>query len=369
MSKSRFVQRGFMAAFIGVTAVGAASVAAAVPVQATMPAGTGVTPSAVVTRTVDCTTPVAISRVYVWIEPTDTVDVTFSNCTHGWKVVDSSGATVRSGASTSGIETLQPLQYIRFFDNAGSSGSRLRVYANSVYPETVPSGERQLVEDITIPVDALEMNIGPVTPSLENHHNLGGLATCKLGLEYRGVGFYFNQHVYGVLSITVTKPGTYTFRGVSTNPTSSYLDSAAAYNPIRDPFLALYEGFDSSQPDVNIVGCNDDLNDLFGYADTLMGERLPDGSIMDGHQPYFVVELQPGDYELVLTTYLELSAEFWADQGYGPATTTFEMWGPIDSLCLREDACGGGGETPSFDIDWDHYLSRAAEEGALPGTR
>lgn len=372
MSSLWFVRRTretVVVAVAAVAALGGVSSTGLTPVKAAMPTGTGVAPTAVVSRTVDCTTPVTISRVYVWVELSDTVEVTFSNCTYGWQVRDSSGSVLRSGTDTSGIQTLQPLQYIRFANSSG--GNLLRVYANPVYPETVPSGTRQLVADITIPVDALQMNIGPETPTGDLFHNLGGLATCKLALDTYGGAVYYNHHVYAVLPITVTKAGTYTFRGVSTTPVSSYLDSSAPYNPIRDPFLALYRGFDPSQPDAGIVGCNDDLNDLYGYADTLMGERLPDGSIMDGHQPYFVAQLQPGDYELVLTTFSPISSLDWVGQNFGPVSTKFEMWGPSDSLCERGDsACVGDDGTPSFDFNFDRnrLLGRNADGSALPKT-
>ncbi|NDA81409.1 MAG: hypothetical protein EBX92_09930, partial [Actinobacteria bacterium] len=36
-------------------------------------------------------------------------------------------------------------------------------------------------------------------------------------------------------------------------------------NPIGDSFLALYSSFDPTNPDEGVIGCNDDLNNLFDY--------------------------------------------------------------------------------------------------------
>ncbi|MFM8410972.1 MAG: hypothetical protein ACKOCT_11910, partial [Alphaproteobacteria bacterium] len=210
------------------------------------------------------------------------------------------------------------------------SNTVLRVYFRTLYPEHVPNCTRLISDFVTLPASASEMNVGPENTGgqEENRHWLAGIPECTLEISPTS-----SAHVYSTYEVTVTVPGTYTFRGLSTNPPSNYVDYAYAKNPIRDPMFALYkvESFDPTKPDDNVIGCNDDLNDLFGYGDAgNMGEMLSGGSFMEGHLPYFVADLQPGTYQLVLMLWDELSSAGWSE--YGPATVAFEMWGPTADL-------------------------------------
>ncbi len=220
----------------------------------------------------------------------------------------------------------------------GSSGACTNTFYAYVFdaaPETVPSGTLLMTEDITIPPDADEIT---VTEDADGEHLLGGLDDCDLSTEVHGI------HVFGTLDVTVTTAGTYTFRGMRSTPAADYVP-INAFDPIGDPMLAVYSAFDPTDPDAGVVGCNDDLNDVGDENDA---EYLSDGTIIDGHQPWFSAELAPGAYTLVLMTWEDLSAENLA-AGYapyselsfavGPKTTTFELWGPEGGLTT-------GSETP-----------------------
>ncbi|MFM7141647.1 MAG: hypothetical protein ACKO2K_06995, partial [Alphaproteobacteria bacterium] len=301
--------------------------AAAIAAAALVLLGTAAPARATVTRTVDCSN-VTTEREYVWLDVNETLKVDFSNCPT-WKVEDSEGDQVRSGTGPTGSEILDPGQYIRLRDGeVPIPNTILRVYFRTLYPEHVPNGTRLISDFVTLPASASEMNVGPENTGgqEENRHWLAGIPECTLEISPTS-----SAHVYSTYEVTVTVPGTYTFRGLSTDPPSNFVDYANAFNPIRDPYFALYKGFDPTKPDDNVIGCNDDLNDLFGYGDAgNMGEMLSGGSFMEGHLPYFVADLQPGTYQLVLMLWDELSSAGWAE--YGPATVAVEMWGPTADL-------------------------------------
>jgi hypothetical protein len=220
----------------------------------------------------------------------------------------------------------------------GSIGdTRVSIDTDILFPARVPPGELQFTKELTIPANPRSFYAGPEDES--NDHYLGGKRKCALESD---VG---ERHVYNTLNITIVKGGRYTFRAVATDPLGGRLDNGF-FHPIEDPFLALYSSFDSSNPDSNVIGCNDDLNDIFGYGDTGLAEVLSDGSWMFGQYPFFAADLEPGEYTLLLTTYDAISKADWlAGQGYreftpGEASVTFELWGPPASLCLGSDpAC------------------------------
>lgn len=202
-----------------------------------------------------------------------------------------------------------------------SSGDRLYLYSSIgettvtidtdiLFPARVPPGELQFTKEITIPANPRSFYAGPEEEDDNNDHYLGGKSKCALESD---IG---ERHVYSTLNITIVKGGRYTFRAVATDPLGGRLDNSL-YHPIQDPFLALYSSFDSSNPDSNVIGCNDDLNDIFGYGDTGLAEVLSDGSWMFGHYPFFATDLEPGEYTLLLTTYDAISKADWlAGQGY-----------------------------------------------------
>jgi len=273
-----------------------------------------------VTRNVDCSN-VTISRDYVWTEVENSLVVNFSNC-QAWQVEDGKGGVLRSGVTSSGSELVPPGGFIRFRN--ASCSTVLRVYFRPIYPETVPSGSLLLADTLVLPASAPEMDVGPDNSGGAREHWLAGIPTCDLSVANH------SKHVYSTHQITVPVAGTYTFRGLASVPPSNYLDYALPFHPIRDPFFALYQGFDPALPDSGVLACDDDLKALFGYNEDEVGERLGNGEIMEGHQPYMVANLQPGTYQLLLTLWTSYTSLEW-QESWGPASVSFEMWGPSEA--------------------------------------
>jgi hypothetical protein len=226
--------------------------------------------------------------------------------------------------------------YIEFYDNAGTCGDYFDIEVLDAGTETVPSGSLLFTQDITISASPSEI---VVTETSGGEHYLGGLPTCGLSTDIDG------RHVYGTQTVTVTTAGTFTFRGMVSSP-GGYYTGVNPYDPIGDPFLAVYESFDPSQPDNGLIGCNDDLNDIGAFNDA---EYLADGTVIEGHQPYFSATLTPGTYTLVLLTWEDLGTTDFA-AGYGPwenanfaigaKVTRFQLWGPAGALALGSAAAG-----------------------------
>jgi LPXTG-motif cell wall-anchored protein len=203
-------------------------------------------------------------------------------------------------------------------------------------PETVPDGSLLYTADITIPLGASEITVANNSDG-GGEHLLNELDEC--GIESSATGV----HVYATLDITVNTAGTYTFRGIASTPAGRTGTPFGAFDPIQDPFLALYTSFDPAHPDLGTVGCNDDADSLGPEYDL---QYTADGTFIDGHQPYVVApDLSAGRYTLVLMTYEELSAAEMAsgysassDQTFaiGPKTDTFQLWGPVDGLTVGE---------------------------------
>lgn len=229
-------------------------------------------------------------------------------------------------------------EVVFYDDGADTCSQEFYAWVFEAGSETVPSGSHLFTQTITIPLGAGEIT---VTETADDEHTLGGRAECDLSTEVHGI------HVYGTLDITVTTAGTYTFRGMFSTPAGGYVP-INAFDPIEDPFLAVYSVFDPASPDAGVVGCNDDANDVNDENDA---EYLADGTIIDGHQPWFSAALAPGTYTLVLMTWEDLSAENLAD-GYapysdedfvsGPKSTTFELWGPEGGLALGHQLAATG---------------------------
>lgn len=271
--------------------------------------------------TVDCT---SIGYGFDWFDYDDTVAVTMTNCDGGYffYVFDEDYNVIDFG-SAGGTVNVSPGHSLML----GVEGPTYEFFFKPVYPESVPAGTRQITGSMTLPADAQFMSVGGEnTP--DGDHALGGVDDCGVLRD--------SDRPYVTKTIRILKAGTYTFRGVATDPVSSYLAVDGSDNPIGDPFFALYSDFDPDLPDDNIVGCNDDLNNLFGYDNSEMAERLSDSSLMEGHLPYFSTSLKAGVYTLVLTLWEGVDPEEWA-LDYGPASVDFEMWGPADSICEVED--------------------------------
>lgn len=248
----------------------------------------------------------------------DTVTLTLTNCST-WEELDQDWNVIDSG-STGATEQYATGDFFTLKSATGTFGFTFNV--GSVNPETVPSGELLLTDSITLPANPLELSVGAAND--DGEHLLGGDEACGLAADPA-------EHIYATLDITIRTDGTYTFRGIESDPSGGYLPLGEEH-PLEDSFLAVYSDFDPNNPDSGVVGCNDDLNDQFSYDNEDFVEQLEDGTWMEGHQPYFVADLAAGQYTLVLMTWETMSAADWAADWETPASTTFEMWGPTDGL-------------------------------------
>lgn len=297
-------------------------------------AGSGASATPITTSlAIDCDN-LPAEEIY-WTPIGETITVELTNCFE-YIVFDTFGDVVDTGSGDPATLIVNPTTYIDFYDSSGNFV--WDAVFNPIYPQTTPSGQLLLTETLDLPLNALEMNVGsPNRPDLnDDEHFLGGIEDCDLEADDTGI------HVYQTFEIEVLKSGEYTFRGVDTDPLSDYLSSLNPESALSDPFLALYTSFDPANPDDNIVGCNDDLNDFYeDYGDD-MAEQLPGGRLMEGHQPYFSADLEPGLHTVVLTLYDEVENSDWWQEN-GPGSVTFEMWGPEGGLCDASDpACQPG---------------------------
>ena len=278
-----------------------------------------------------------------WIDSSSTAAVSLSNCT-SYEVYSPDFDVIDSGSAVGATLDLNGVYLSLYVEDAEVWFGTF----NPAYPETVPAGQLLTTQVFDLPLGAPVMDVGGDNSGGDGDHWLGGIPTCALLAGDPGEP---SSHVYSTIEVEVLIGGTYTFRGIGSTPPGSYVSSLTESNELEDPFLALYSSFDPASPDDGIIGCNDDLNDLFGYDDAEMGEQLPGGVLMEGHQPYFTAALEPGRYTLVLTTYFTVTSGEWAQQG--PGDVTFEMWGPECGLDISDDpACKvvppgpGPGPTP-----------------------
>ncbi len=285
--------------------------------------------AATTSYTLDCETLVATGSDFP-VVPGDTVTLEVTGFDSYYDYNGSSTAPVDETGDTlvlaSGSE-------IELYSDSGPCTGSFYAYVFDAAPETVPSGSLLFTKDITIPLGAPQITL---TEDVDGEHFLGGEEDCGLSTEVHGI------HVYGTLDVTVTTAGTYTFRGMLSSPAGDYVP-INAFDPIADPMLAVYSAFDPADPDAGVIGCNDDLNDIGDENDA---EYLADGTIIEGHQPWFSAVLAPGNYTLVLMTWEDLSDENLAD-GFapysetdfvvGPKTTTFQLWGPTGGLDIDDD--------------------------------
>ena len=126
------------------------------------------------------------------------------------------------------------------------------------------------------------------------------------------------HHVYQQFSIGITETGSYSFLVPWVTPVDEDLYWGSAYYPSQDFFLALYSSFNKNAPNSNLLGCNDDRDGgyylSFGSGNAAL--------IMDDQQPWMTVNLDPGTYTLVLTTYRSISTESH-NAGYFSSTSDY----------------------------------------------
>jgi hypothetical protein len=185
-----------------------------------------------------------------------------------------------------------------------------------------PVGTLRQSGDITIAATpTVEMTLTDNTG--DGGHYLGGDENCALSI---------GAHAYTTGTLTVDGSGDYSIRVVNTNPLTDSTAGWGADIPMNDPFLAVYSSFDPTNPDANVVGCNDDGSnnngDLPGdYPD--QGATLSPKYLINGLYPWFSSKLAAGSYTYVLTTYSAYGISDWEG---GAQAATIEVWGLDDSL-------------------------------------
>ena len=276
----------------------------------------------------DCDSPSHASHLIWYAAPGDTVTLNLTNC----------NAFVTDPFGPNPVTTPVTTTWV---GNPGDQGmllgttSQTMVAIGSINAEHTPAGTLLVAKDITIGAHPKELKVGPSSNPSDptDDHLLAGKDECGVAISDS------NKHIYSTLPIKITKTGTYTFRGTHASVLGSYYPGGT-YHPLEDSFLAVYKNFDPKKPDVNVVGCNDDLNDQFTYDNDIFVEDLGNGATMEGHQPYFTAHMTPGYYTLVLMTWESISAAHWAAGvngdadafTAGPAATHFELWGPTGGL-------------------------------------
>lgn len=304
-----------LSAVIGTTAI-ALGIALAVPVAAR---------AATTSYDVDCND-LAGEYDEFFVIPGDTITFNLTDC----DTIDQYEGDVTpspvGGVPASTIE-LDAGDDIRLADS--NTGDEYYATVTEAGAETVPEGTLLFTQDFELDADGDEVILDDNSGGNGDHY-FGGIEDCAVGSYDTGA------HVYSTLDVTVLVDGTYTFRGMYSDPLGSYVPFEP-YDPIEDPFLALYTTFDPDDVDSGVVGCNDDLNDIGAENDA---EYLSDGTIIDGHQPFFSADLEAGEYTLVMMTYEEMSLEqlsSGADFPAGTKTDTFQLWGPLGGLALGHD--------------------------------
>ena len=191
-------------------------------------------------------------------------------------------------------------------------------------PETLPPGDLLVSERIPLAGDR-ELTVAPnVNPW---QHQFPDDPACQVWAQSHGA------HVYTEVTLTVETAGTYTIKGISSDPPGRTVPLSPPH-PIEDPFLALYDTFDPDAPDDGIVTCNDNA---YMVGDMNRVEYRADLSFISGNQPILSADLEPGTYSLILMTSGDLSmddvqngTEPGSDVPYpaGPMSVDIEVWGP-----------------------------------------
>lgn len=135
------------------------------------------------------------------------------------------------------------------------------------------------------------------------------------------------ERVYATLDVSVTEAGTFAFRVVSVDPAQSgeFVSNQVGdfveqqweialpnpwgdYVPISDPLVILYDDFDPDQLDENQVACNDDSEALSN--DENYASRDSDDRFLPTTFSELVVDLEPGNYTVVVTTFDQVRPAF-----------------------------------------------------------
>ena len=290
--------------------------------------------------------------------PGETLTVTLLNC-NGWNIDDQDAGNVMTlnGTATNNSDisgdnaTLAvtgasdidfdppanwtvPDTFLDPPDPGNNADIDLDVYLAA--PATNPAGSLVLERELVFPVSNLpQFTVGSTTTNEADDYLLGEDSDCNMENGH---------HVYQQFSIGITETGSYSFLVPWVTPVDEDLYWGSAYYPSQDFFLALYSSFNKDAPNSNLLGCNDDRAGGF-YLSFGSGNAA---LIMDDQQPWMTVNLDPGTYTLVLTTYRSISSEShnigyfsstsdYADgadgSNWSPTAMSafFKLWGPSSS--------------------------------------
>lgn len=204
-------------------------------------------------------------------------------------------------------------------------------FAQLTFPEAQvaadPKGILLDTETLTVGRNPAEFTVG-TDAQIENHREvfLGGSKKCDIAA---------GQHVYATSKFAVTTKGTYTVRAVATDPTGGELAfHTDYYHPFNDMFAAIYP--DHERPwnvtSKRVSGCNDDANDSLRSEDAIATST---GYVSSSYNPWMTMNLKPGKYVVVWTTYEPINNFDWSrGDNNGDSfdsynqSITYEVWGP-----------------------------------------
>lgn len=159
---------------------------------------------------------------------------------------------------------------------------------------------------------------------------LGGVTDC---------GITDGNHFYAEAEVVIENAGIYSFRLANVEPFSADVDFQQPGRYLQDPFLALYSTFTPANGHLGVVGCNDDA-DLDEFSDFNITSS---GTMISDRFSQYTVELQPGTYTLVLTSYddeSEFNVVTAPAVAADPLTRADEVKGGFSSAALGDDETG-----------------------------
>jgi hypothetical protein len=263
-----------------------------------------------------------------------TLTLTMKNCAGKKLVVGSPGIVV--GANTRANETLNPIPATFVVSNGASLDFQSSTGTSEFTLDYLTS--RSIRQNPTVPLaGSTNMVIGlrpksfTVTANNPNGgtpvHDLGTNPDCRVEV---------GEHSYTTKKIKISTAGSFTFRFVKTNNENRDQVFWGTDSPINDPFLAVYQGFDPTNVDANVIGCNDDS----GSSDESVS-----GQLLQSKYSEFTAQLQPGTYTLVLATFATAPARTWTKAAGG----TFERWG--NGLDIGAAPAASGTKVSGFGVN------------------
>jgi|GEM_PF-835506 len=221
---------------------------------------------------------------------------------------------------------------LEFYDDEGDPRGYFYVETPLLVDVDDPVGSLLTDIELLVPADAdpdLVVADDPQYWDDDDDLTLGGFDDC---------GIDSGDHFYASATVEVERSGTYTFRLADLLPTSRDLLWSEPERYLEDPFLALYSDFDPTDGHLGVVACDDD-SDLDEFSDFYLTSS---GTVMSDRYPQFTVELQPGSYTLVLTSYNPVD-EFAV--GSAPAAAPYDSTresekGDFSAAALGDDETG-----------------------------